>query len=121
MSRPWSPVEVEEKIPQVVDALHEFIGELERLGERAAEAKHHAKKAAARAWVAGPEGRNGEERAAHVSMTVDPEFGASVLDLEFAADLADREYRSTTTRIRVLEKEADLLQTMHVSHRAAKA
>lgn len=122
MSRPWSPVEVEEKIPEIVDKLHDAIGQVEELGERAAEASHRAKKSRALAWVTleFEKGTLAAKRDAMADLWVNPDHSESVVDLEFAADLADKELRAMRLRINALEKEADLLQSMHVSHRQAK-
>lgn len=118
MTRPWSPAEIEEQIPQAIDDLNDAVLGLREAYENAAGANHRAKHAKSVATLK-ISGRNREEREARVYLhQIEP--GVTVGQLEYEAELAEGIYRSETYRVRALEKKADLLQSLHVTARAAR-
>ena len=119
MSRPWSPAEVEEAIPEIMEAIDAAVIALADAFDEAAEATHAAKKARALAWLK-VTGRNKEEREARVYLYLH-EPDVTVGDLEYRAELAEGRHRSESLRIRALQTKADLLRSMLVSSRATGA
>lgn len=116
MSRPWSPAEIEEKLPELVEQIEDAITDLRDLGIAAARTEHAYRKAKAVAYLK-VSGKNAEERESR-ALLHQTEPGVTVVDLALERDLAENAYRNQRTKASLLETEAKLIQTMHVSHRA---
>lgn len=67
--RPWSPSEVEAKLAEGIDKLHEAVRELRGMGVASAQAEWAYRKAMAQCTVAA-EGRNAEERNANAILAL---------------------------------------------------
>lgn len=113
--RPWSIVEVEEKIPEIVNRLEEAVTDLKSMGVDAANAEWDYRKAKAMAFVK-VSGRNAEEREAKALLHQHAP-GVTVADLGRARNLAENAYGNQRQIITVLKTEAELMRTLMVSAR----
>lgn len=115
MSRPWSALEVEEKIPEMVGRMEDAIADLKSLGEDAA-TKAWAYRRAKAIGFARTSGKNAELREANCILhQIEP--GKTVADLGLARDLAENAYVNQRQIIAALRSEADLMRTLVVSAR----
>ena len=119
MTRPWSPAEIEEMVPGIIEALDEAVLEFRTLTETAAEKVRVYKRARSVAWLR-VQGSNAPEREARVNLhQIEP--GVEVGQLEYEADLAEGVVKAQRQHIAALQTKAELTRTLLVSARATTA
>lgn len=112
MDRPWSPVEVEIKMAEVIEALENAVATQKALGEAARRASNAAKLEESKMLLAS---RN------DVNLKTDTLRKAwvftEIADLVLAADIAEVQYDAQKNVVRALQSEGDLLRSLGRSHR----
>lgn len=113
--RPWSGQEAEEAAEQILEALHDAVGELPTYAQRAATAEHRYRVEQAKAFLSAS-GSNKEAREAAAYLAMNP-LDTGKVHPRLARDLAASQYRDQNVVIRTLQAELELCRTMIVSAR----
>lgn len=114
-ARPWSPDEIAERIPKLVNDVADALAELRVLGDRASRAKWTYEKSYAQAILLAEES-NAEKRKASAMLHRFAD-GTTVAERGLAMDLADRAYKDQQASLRALDTELRICQSMLVSAR----
>lgn len=117
----WSPQQVDEKIEQLLERQDELLGDLLERGvlkDQCDDAYERAKRDATTAGKA--TGKNEADRRAKL-LAVQVRPGVTILDLRSDRNRSKTAYFDTVALINKIEKQLDLLQTLHVTHRNASA
>lgn len=123
-NRPWSPAEIESKIPSAVERLHEAVTQLRGYGVAAAHTEWDYRKALA-ACQAKAEGRNKEERDANAILELTELFartpGWDSFHPGLARDLARNQYHDQRAVIAAITEDIGVMRTLLVSARKNEA
>lgn len=117
----WSPQDIDEKIEQLLERQDELLGDLLERGvlkDQCDAAYERAKRDAITSGKA--TGSNETERRARL-LAVQVRPGETILDLRTQRDRSKTAYFDTRALIEKIEKQLELLQTLHVTHRNARA
>lgn len=118
-SRPWSPLEVNERMQRVIERKEQALTDLMELAVLRDQTKHAYERAKFAAMTSGKiTGKNADERRARM-MAVQPTPGTSIFDLHVARDRAATAFDVATKIIEGYNQSGKLLQTLHVTHREA--
>jgi hypothetical protein len=113
--RPWSAVEIEERVPELIERLEAAVAELRALGIRKSQTEWAYRRARSTALLS-VKGPNADHReAAALLHQVRP--NVTVADLGLERDLAEAAYATQRTVISALQTDADLLRTLMVTAR----
>ena len=122
--RPWSPAELEAKVPEAVDRLHDAVASLRSYGVAAARTEWAYREAMAECQ-ARTEGANKEQRDANaVLMLVGmacPIKGWENLHPGLARDLARNQYADQRSVIAAISEDIGVMKTLMVSARKNEA
>ena len=115
MSKPWSPAEVEQAIPVLIDRMEDALTDLKGLGIRSAQLKWEFEGASshARLYV---EGSNAEDRKASL-YRYQFEDGSTLIDKGMAMDMSANAYADARTELRAIDAELAVARTLLVSAR----
>lgn len=117
----WSAAEVDERLEMAMEKQDAALANLLELGVLKDQTDTAYERAKRDAYTSGRvTGRNdAERRAALLAVQVKP--GTTILDLRHQRDRAKTGYFDARRVIDKLEKDIDVLQTLHVTHRNASA
>lgn len=110
--RPWSGIEIEQKLTSIIPLLDDAVAEYRQIGEEAAVARHAHKLAEAKAMLQAKADKtltSAELRKARVY--------EQVADLDLAADIAEARLAAQRQTIAVLMAEAEVLRSLNKSNR----
>lgn len=121
-ARPWSPVEAIERVPELIEQIHDAVSELHPLARAKAAARWRYEKQRAKATLKA-EGGNSEIRRANALLTeVDPEGDGNTMTvayLGYLADIAADAHSDQKRVIDTLSDELSVIQTMISAHKKA--
>lgn len=117
MTRPWSPLETEEKMVEGVARLQEAVLEFKTLGEQAAHTEWHYRHQQARCVVQA-EGKNADARAAAATLLLVSMGDEHKPHPGLARDLAANAYAVQRSVIAAITSELDILRSMAASSRS---
>lgn len=126
MSRPWSPAEVEQKVPELSERLNDAVTLLQAQGIAAAMTEWDYRAQMAKAQVrASSEGKNADERnGLAIGYLVEGKCkvsGYEHLHAGIARDLARNAYSDSRHVINAIQSEMDIARTLLASARRANA
>lgn len=115
MSRPWSPAEVAQRIPELDKELEDALTSLKELAADMAGSNLRYHRAKATAMLAVKESNKERREAAAALTQVAP--GAQVVDLAYERDLAGSTFWNAKTAIDVRLGQLEMMRTLSVSAR----
>lgn len=117
----WSPADIDEKIETQLERQDQLLADLLNLGVLKDQCDEAYERAKRDAYTSGKvKGKNEPERRACL-LAVQVRPGKTILDLRSERDRSKTAYFDTRALIEKLEKQLELLQTLHVTHRNARA
>lgn len=115
-ARPWSGLEAQERAEEVLDLLAEAVDAEMQVAIEAAEAEHAYRLARAQA-LATVGGRNADEREANVYLHLEEQAGPDSMNVRQARDYFAALHRSQREKVKWLQTEARLAQSLMVDAR----
>lgn len=117
----WSAAEVDERLERAMARQDEALENLLQLGVLKDQTDYAYEEAKRDAYTSGRvTGKNDAERRARL-LAVQVKPGTTILDLRHQRDRAATGYFDARRVIEKLEKDIDVLQTLHVTHRNASS
>jgi len=110
MSKPWSPIEVEQRMSALIDELDDAVADLKNITLHAATSKHSYELASAKSFVTHRAVGAAQQEASQKALI-------DCADQHLEHLLADGMAKSSYKRIEVLKAQSDLMRSLLVSSR----
>jgi hypothetical protein len=112
VTRPWSGIEIEVKMAQVIEDQDDAVAEMKRLGEKYAQARRDYEVKKAQTFLATKAASN-TDKASEATAT------EAAADLRMAKDIAESNFVTQRAVVATLQSQADTLRSLARSSRDA--